>query len=639
MKINYLKEAYFKDVTQRKDSKLSAAERLAKTANEIILKEKIDNIPEKDIYDCIKQYNVKLLQKNVPAASLDFQLWNTIHGIHGIEYKFPYHLHLQNDPYYDVRFKDYSEFIGLVKTNNCIIVHLCYTVIIDFDLDPIYILSRYTDEDLFSLWKTIKSTPTEKIRDTYSIDPLYKLVQNINNIIKYEKFSYGADVDEFLSKSINPAVDYVHCCREILKQKHLNPKDFNNYGRNDESLLKFILDDNFKKRLKESINKFKKVLEDNFQVPFEIELYLIPAVFGFRVANGTQKYSDYGKKILFFSTGTQQIYESYFNDVTVKKDKSSKQDVMKNVAKIATVETNKRKVKEYFESPNILPTLAALTSEVYEILADCSFFRINSNDESFYVSPNIIKTPKNKMCSGTNIIGTKIYSPNRMIALSLDNYFHKHSWFYPDGENGDILFLSNPPIKPTGQGIDIVNNKTNIRIKIYYIGNFFCSDAEYSFQALNNIYYAEKTGSINPKTDPELCVFTPEYMKKCKEEKSNIANKDINFISSVVNRWGFSLDFKDLLDELGFKREDVFCTGSDDFMLKMTLDKSKLASLKHDVENIKNYLEKKYHLPFSIELDFISRLRSKSGTGSRITGARTLEQPFGNSKIIPIVTV
>ena len=82
-----------------------------------------------------------------------------------------------------------------------------------------------------------------------------------------------------------------------------------------------MLDDNFKKCLKESMNKFKKVLEDNFQVPFEIELYLIPAVFEYRVTKGTQKYSDYNKKVLFFSTGTQQIYESYFNDVTVKKDK------------------------------------------------------------------------------------------------------------------------------------------------------------------------------------------------------------------------------------------------------------------------------------------------------------------------------
>ena len=215
MKINYLKETYFKDVTQRRDSKLSAAERLAKTANEIILKEKIDNIHEKDIYDCIKQYNVKLLklyqENRVPAELLDFnQLRNTIHGTHGIKYKFPYHLRLQNDPYYDVAYKDFSEF--LVKTNNCITLHLCYIVIVDFDLDPIYILSRYTDEDLFSLWKTIESASTEKIKNLYSIDPLYKLVQNINKIIEYEKYLDGIEVDEFLSEDINPAVDYVHCC-------------------------------------------------------------------------------------------------------------------------------------------------------------------------------------------------------------------------------------------------------------------------------------------------------------------------------------------------------------------------------------------------------------------------------------------
>ena len=331
------------------------------------------------------------------------------------------------------------------------------------------------------------------------------------------------------------------------------------------------------------------------------------------------------------------INESYFGNVT-KKKVSSKETVMSNVASIAKETDNKRKVEEFFKKPRVKITAGRICRFLHDLLSDSNFFRSYidrfpniafTNDDPLYTE-NVGNIPKVKLCRNTKVAGSIIRSEDKICLLYLDNIYSTGNriWF----EENNFYKME---LLDGGLGsIDIINLGNKIKLQVFYLADFYSSDAEGAFQQLNNMYNAYVHAKDKESVPDEYKIYSPTFIQKCEDKMKTERGKGAINGGNFVTTWQFALELKDSLDKNNLTPKDVFNTGSDDFFLKLMFSDSRMSLLKEDLKNIKKFLEKKYSLPFEIELVFHSRYREPAMLGHRYAVAG--KKPY---KEVSIVTV
>lgn len=330
MKVRYknISEEYFKPIdVMKKDisnDSISGADRIRKEAKAIMLADKIQNISDDSLYDNIyeqqrgKAYIAAIFSK-IKSSQSD------------IEYKVPYHMCLVGEEYDPI-----ENSIKILRSNSSIEINFLYEVNIDHvdGTRAIAELTPYTREELR------EGEPFSNKTNGNSF------LFNLRGLVDY-----------------NYEIDYVAACKERLDEIKETGKSFQrvNYYVDIRPLIKFLLTNEVKERIKESVNNLKSWLttiyaDSNFPkgIPFILNLYIKnlgnnDSYLVYSSERGFDKYYDY----------TPIVNESYIK--TVDKMKAAAEKSTSNADEIRK-EAKKIYISDIVENCDIKPIYEVLIS-------------------------------------------------------------------------------------------------------------------------------------------------------------------------------------------------------------------------------------------------------------------------------------
>ena len=334
MKVRYknISEEYFKSIdVMKKDmsnNSISGADRIRKEAKAIILADKIQNISDDSLYDSIYMQQREYARMTAIFSKVKSSLSN-------IDYRVPYHMCLGYDT---------ENSIKILRSNSSIEINFLYEINIDHidGTRAIAELTQYTREELREGEPFSNKT-------------------NGNSFL----FNLGGLVEHYRE------IDYVAACKERLDEIKEPRKSFqrSNYYIDIRPLVKFLLTNNVKERIKESVNNLKSWLttiyaDSDFPkgIPFILNLYIKSlgnndSYLVYSSERGFDKYYDY----------TPIVNESYIKTV----------DKMKAAAEKSTYNADEiRKHAKKVIISDIVKNCDHLKS-IYEVLL--SIFRRNLN--------------------------------------------------------------------------------------------------------------------------------------------------------------------------------------------------------------------------------------------------------------------
>ena len=348
MKVRYknISEEYFKPIDVMKknisNDSISGADRIRKDAKAIMLADKIQNISDDSLYDNIyeqqrgKAYIAAIFSK-IKSSQSD------------IEYKVPYHMCLVGEEYDPI-----ENSIKILRSNSSIEINFLYEVNIDHvdGTRAIAELTPYTREELREGEPFSNKT-------------------NGNSFL----FNLGGLVEHYRE------IDYVAACKERLDEIKEPRKSFqrSNYYGDIRPLVKFLLTNEVKRRIKESVDNLKSWLttiyaDSNFPkgIPFILNLYIKSlgnndSYLVYSSERGFDKYYDY----------TPTVNESYIKTV----------DKMKAAAEKSTY--NADEIRKHAKKVIISDIVKNCDlKSIYEILL--SIFRRNQHT-SYAASQRVFK--------------------------------------------------------------------------------------------------------------------------------------------------------------------------------------------------------------------------------------------------------
>ena len=306
MKVRYknISEEYFKPIDVMKknisNDSISGADRIRKDAKAIILADKIQNISDDNLYDSIYS-----LQRGKAYITTIFSKIKS--SLSNIDYSVPYHMYL----HYNI-----ENSIKILRSNSSIEINFLYDVNIDHidGTRAIAELTQYTREELR------EGEPfSNKTNGNSFLFNLEGLVEHYHEI------------------------DYVAACKERLDEIKETGKSFQrvNYYEDIRPLIKFLLTNEVKERIKERVNNLKSWLtttyaDSNFPkgIPFILNLYIKSlgnhdSYLVYSSERGFDKYYDY----------TPIVNESYIKTVdkmkaAAEKSASNADEIRKDAKKI-----------------------------------------------------------------------------------------------------------------------------------------------------------------------------------------------------------------------------------------------------------------------------------------------------------------
>lgn len=291
MKIRYknISEEYFKSIdVMKKDmsnNSISGADRIRKEAKAIILADKIQNISDDSLYDSIFMQQRENARMTAIFSKVKSSLSN-------IDYRVPYHMCLGYDT---------ENSIKILRSNSSIEIKFLYEINIDHidGTRAIAELTQYTSQE---------------IREA---EP-FSSKTNGNSFL----YNLGGLVEHYRE------IDYVAACKERLDEIKEPRKSFqrSNYYGDIRPLVKFLLTNEVKKRIEESVDNLKSWLttiyaDSNFPkgIPFILNLYIKSlgnndSYLVYSSERGFDKYYDY----------TPIVNESYIKTVDKMKAAAEK---------------------------------------------------------------------------------------------------------------------------------------------------------------------------------------------------------------------------------------------------------------------------------------------------------------------------
>ena len=291
MKVRYknISEEYFKPIDVMKknisNDSISGADRIRKEAKAIILADKIQNISDDSLYDSIYMQQRENARMTAIFSKVKSSLSN-------IDYRVPYHMSLG----YDI-----ENSIKILRSNSSIEINFLYEINIDHidGTRAIAELTQYTSQE---------------IREA-------------------EPFSSKTNGNSFLYNleglvERSHEIDYVAACKERLDEIKEPRKSFqrSNYYIDIRPLVKFLLTNEVKRRIKESVDNLKSWLttiyaDSDFPkgIPFILNLYIKSlgnndSYLVYSSERGFDKYYDY----------TPIVNESYIKTVDKMKAAAEK---------------------------------------------------------------------------------------------------------------------------------------------------------------------------------------------------------------------------------------------------------------------------------------------------------------------------
>ena len=326
MKVRYknISEEYFKPIdVMKKDmsnNSISGADRIRKEAKAIILADKIQNISADSLYDSIYMQQRENARMTAIFSKVKSSLSN-------IDYRVPYHMSLG----YDI-----ENSIKILRSNSSIEINFLYEINIDHidGTRAIAELTQYTSQE---------------IREA-------------------EPFSSKTNGNSFLYNleglvERSHEIDYVAACKERLDEIKESRKSFQrlNYYIDIRPLVKFLLTNEVKRRIKESVDNLKSWLttiyaDSDFPkgIPFILNLYIKSlgnndSYLVYSSERGFDKYYDY----------TPIVNESYIK--TVDKMKAAAEKSTYNADEIRK-EAKKIYISDIVENCDIKPIYEVLIS-------------------------------------------------------------------------------------------------------------------------------------------------------------------------------------------------------------------------------------------------------------------------------------
>ena len=291
MKVRYknISEEYFKSIdVMKKDmsnNSISGADRIRKEAKAIILADKIQNISDDSLYDSIYMQQRENARMTAIFSKVKSSLSN-------IDYRVPYHMSLD----YDI-----ENSIKILRSKSSIEINFLYKINVDHidGTRAIAELTQYTSQE---------------IREA-------------------EPFSSKTNGNSFLYNleglvERSHEIDYVAACKERLDEIKEPRKSFqrSNYYIDIRPLVKFLLTNEVKRRIKESVDNLKSWLttiyaDSDFPkgIPFILNLYIKSlgnndSYLVYSSERGFDKYYDY----------TPIVNESYIKTVDKMKAAAEK---------------------------------------------------------------------------------------------------------------------------------------------------------------------------------------------------------------------------------------------------------------------------------------------------------------------------
>ena len=346
MKVRYknISEEYFKSIdVMKKDmsnNSISGADRIRKEAKAIILADKIQNISDDSLYDSIYMQQRENARMTAIFSKVKSSLSN-------IDYRVPYHMSLD----YDI-----ENSIKILRSKSSIEINFLYKINVDHidGTRAIAELTQYTSQE---------------IREA---EP-FSSKTNGNSFL----YNLGGLVEHYHE------IDYVAACKERLDEIKEPRKSFqrSNYYIDIRPLVKFLLTNNVKERIKESVNNLKSWLttiyaDSDFPkgIPFILNLYIKSlgnndSYLVYSSERGFDKYYDY----------TPIVNESYIKTV----------DKMKAAAEKSTYNADeiRKNAKKVFISDIVKNCDLKL---IYEILL--SIFRRNRHNNASQRVFNILSS-------------------------------------------------------------------------------------------------------------------------------------------------------------------------------------------------------------------------------------------------------
>ena len=326
MKVRYknISEEYFKSIdVMKKDmsnNSISGADRIRKEAKAFILADKIQNISDDSLYDSIYMQQRENARMTAIFSKVKSSLSN-------IDYRVPYHMCLG----YDI-----ENSIKILRSNSSIEINFLYEINIDHidGTRAIAELTQYTSQE---------------IREA---EP-FSSKTNGNSFL----YNLGGLVEHYHE------IDYVAACKERLDEIKEPRKSFqrSNYYIDIRPLVKFLLTNEVKRRIKESVDNLKSWLttiyaDSDFPkgIPFILNLYIKSlgnndSYFVYSSERGFDKYYDY----------TPIVNESYIK--TVDKMKAASEKSTSNADEIRK-EAKKIYISDIVENCDIKPIYEVLIS-------------------------------------------------------------------------------------------------------------------------------------------------------------------------------------------------------------------------------------------------------------------------------------
>ena len=294
MKVRYknISEEYFKPIDVMKknisNDSISGADRIRKDAKAIMLADKIQNISDDSLYD-----NIYLHQRGKANITAVFSKIKS--SLSNIDYRVPYHMCLIGAE------SDIANGIKIIRSNSSIEINFLYEINIDHidGTRAIGELTQYTRQELR------EGEP-------------FSSKTNGNSFL----FNLGGLVEH------NHEIDYVAACKERLDEIKEPRKSFQrvNCYIDIRVLVKFLLTNEVKKRIKESVDNLKSWLttiyaDSDFPkgIPFILNLYIKSlgnndSYLVYSSERGFDKYYDY----------TPIVNESYIKTVDKMKGAAEK---------------------------------------------------------------------------------------------------------------------------------------------------------------------------------------------------------------------------------------------------------------------------------------------------------------------------
>ena len=329
MKVRYknISEEYFKPIDVMKknisNDSISGADRIRKDAKAIMLADKIQNISDDSLYD-----NIYLHQRGKANITAVFSKIKS--SLSNIDYRVPYHMCLIGAE------SDIANGIKIIRSNSSIEINFLYEINIDHidGTRAIGELTQYTRQELR------EGEP-------------FSSKTNGNSFL----FNLGGLVEH------NHEIDYVAACKERLDEIKEPRKSFQrvNCYIDIRVLVKFLLTNEVKKRIKESVDNLKSWLttiyaDSDFPkgIPFILNLYIKShgnndSYLVYSSERGFNKYYDY----------TPIVNESYIK--TVDKMKAAAEKSASNADEIRK-EAKKIYISDIVENCDIKPIYEVLIS-------------------------------------------------------------------------------------------------------------------------------------------------------------------------------------------------------------------------------------------------------------------------------------